>query len=144
LYCWHSYVTNSPTGFIFGIMNYGVHAIMYFYYFLMAIRVKPKAFKAVYITLAQISQMIVGVTVTLLSVYFLYFDKSFDRNACYLTPENNVAAFVMYGSYLFLFLQFFLRRYFWNNNRNQSATISTKTTSVTNGQVTNGKHGKVE
>jgi hypothetical protein len=137
-------MVKAPPGFVYVVMNYGVHAIMYFYYFLMAIRVKPKAFKAVYITLAQISQMIVGVTVTLLSVYFLYFDKSFDRNACYLTPENNVAAFVMYGSYLFLFLQFFLRRYFWNNNRNQSATISTKTTSVTNGQVTNGKHGKVE
>lgn len=42
--CWHSFVSKAPTGLFFGTMNYGVHAIMYFYYFLMAIRSKPKWF----------------------------------------------------------------------------------------------------
>ena len=44
LCCWHSFVSKAPTGLFFGTMNYGVHSIMYFYYFLMAIRAKPKWF----------------------------------------------------------------------------------------------------
>merc|ERR1740136_149294 len=38
LFCWHSYVTTSPPGIFFVVMNYSVHASMYFYYFLMAIK----------------------------------------------------------------------------------------------------------
>ena len=32
LYCWHSYMTRSSAGLYFIAMNYGVHAIMYFYF----------------------------------------------------------------------------------------------------------------
>lgn len=32
LYCWHSYMTRSSAGLYFISMNYGVHAIMYFYF----------------------------------------------------------------------------------------------------------------
>ena len=42
-------------------MNYAVHFIMYGYYYLMAMRLKPRWFNAMYITVAQISQMVVGV-----------------------------------------------------------------------------------
>jgi elongation of very long chain fatty acids protein 6 len=110
-YCWHAYVTKSPVGLIFCVMNYAVHAIMYFYYFLMAVRFKPKSFKAVYITAAQISQMVVGVAVTTLGCYLLWWDKSVLPENCWLTPDNNVAALIMYGSYLGLFLEFFFQRY---------------------------------
>ena len=109
LYCWHSYVTKAPAGIFFVVMNYAVHAIMYFYYFLMAVGKKPKAFKAVYITLAQISQMVVGVALTVMGCYLLWVNPVPN---CYLTPDNNVAALLMYGSYLFLFMQFFVGRYF--------------------------------
>jgi hypothetical protein len=112
LYCWHSYMVKAPPGFVFAVMNYSVHSIMYFYYFLMAIRAKPKAFRAVYITLAQISQMVVGVAITIVSCYYLYWDKTLDSKHCFLTKENNLAGMIMYGSYLFLFLNFFLGRYF--------------------------------
>ena len=44
-------------------MNYSVHAIMYGYYCLMALRMKPKWMNPFFITVAQISQMIVGVSV---------------------------------------------------------------------------------
>ena len=40
--CWHTWVNVTPTGLIFCAVNFGVHAIMYFYYFLMAMRMKPK------------------------------------------------------------------------------------------------------
>ncbi|CAL1154401.1 unnamed protein product [Cladocopium goreaui] len=34
LYCWHAYTWEMPTGLYFAAMNYTVHAVMYFYYFL--------------------------------------------------------------------------------------------------------------
>lgn len=107
LYCWHAYVTKAPGGIFFATMNYGVHAIMYLYYFLMAVKLKPKAFNSMWITLAQISQMVVGVIVTALGfVLAPMYPKE-----CSLKPENNLAAMIMYGSYLLLFVQFFLGRY---------------------------------
>lgn len=106
LYCWHSYVMGMPTGIFFMVMNYTVHATMYFYYFLMALKLKPRWFDPMVVTGMQISQMIVGVIVTALGFYFFQTDQT-----CHLSYENNVAAFLMYGSYLFLFLQFFVGRY---------------------------------
>ena len=58
------------------------------------------------ITTACITSTVVGVWVTLAAFYFYKTDPS-----CMLEAENNTAAFVMYGSYLFLFLQFFVGRY---------------------------------
>lgn len=107
LYCWHSYVTQSPAGIFFVVMNFSVHASMYFYYFLAAIRMKPKWLNPIFITTFQISQMIVGVAVTALAFYFYSYESE-----CRIQKENNVAAFIMYGSYLLLFLQFFVGRYF--------------------------------
>lgn len=108
LYCWHSYVTKAPAGIVFCAMNYTVHAIMYGYYFLMATRMKPKWLNPQIITIAQISQMVVGVVVTIAGWYITLFEKI---ENCSLHRENNMAALVMYGSYLFLFLQFFFQRY---------------------------------
>lgn len=107
LYCWHAYVTKAPAGLFFVTMNYGVHAIMYFYYFLMAIKCKPKWFNSIWITVSQISQMVVGVTVTVLG--FVLGPKY--EKECAIKPENNAAALIMYGSYLLLFVQFFVQRY---------------------------------
>ena len=62
-----------------------------------------------WITYAQISQMFFGVTITAIAFYY----KSFDvDDTCEIKHGNNMAAVVMYGSYLALFLQFFFRRYF--------------------------------
>jgi elongation of very long chain fatty acids protein 6 len=124
LFCWQSYVSHSPVGIMFCVMNYAVHSFMYFYYFLMSIHKKPKFMNAMFITLAQISQMVVGVAVTLISCYLIWFDKEVAAlrgtdEECALKPINIVGALVMYGSYLFLFLQFFVRRYFNRNNRSQ-------------------------
>jgi elongation of very long chain fatty acids protein 6 len=100
-------VTTSPPGIFFVVMNYSVHASMYGYYFVMAVKLRPKWFNPIIITVFQISQMVVGVIVTLLAFYYYNVDSE-----CKIEKENNTAAFVMYGSYLFLFLQFFVGRYF--------------------------------
>ena len=73
----------------------------------MAIRKKPKWMNAKIITVAQISQMVVGVAVTAIAYYYYKTTKD-----CFIHAENNTAAFVMYGSYLLLFLQFFIGRYY--------------------------------
>jgi len=38
LYCWSATMYETPSGIIFCAMNYSVHAIMYYYYYLMARR----------------------------------------------------------------------------------------------------------
>lgn len=119
LYCWHSYVTMSPFGLFFVCINYTVHASMYGYYFLMAIKRKPKWLKPIFITIFQISQMIVGVAVAICAHYYHSTDSIGD---CHIQTKNNVAAFIMYGSYLFLFLQFFFIRYL----RRSSAKVKSK------------------
>jgi hypothetical protein len=73
----------------------------------MAMRWRPKWFNPIIITTMQISQMVVGVAVTCLGFYYYNVDAE-----CKIERENNTAAFVMYGSYLFLFLQFFIGRYY--------------------------------
>jgi elongation of very long chain fatty acids protein 6 len=107
LYCWHAYVTKAPAGLFFVTMNYGVHAMMYFYYFLMAVKLKPKWFNSIWITVSQISQMVVGVAVTALGFVL---PPQYAKE-CAIKPENNAAALIMYGSYLLLFVQFFIQRY---------------------------------
>jgi len=106
-FCWHSYAHEAPSGLFFVVMNYAVHGIMYGYYFLMAMKLKPKWLNAMFITTIQISQMVIGVLLTLFGFY--YYKTS---EGCNIQRENNIAAFIMYGSYLFLFAQFFVRRYF--------------------------------
>jgi len=110
LYCWHSYVTTSPSGIFFVVMNYSVHAVMYGYYFLMAVKMRPKWFNPIVVTFMQLSQMFVGMGVTVIAYY--YYTNPAEGKICHIRKENNVAAFIMYGSYFYLFAQFFFTRYF--------------------------------
>ena len=63
LYCWHSYATEAPQALYFIAMNYAVHAVMYGYYMLMALALKPAWLPPVVVTLLQLAQMVVGVAV---------------------------------------------------------------------------------
>ena len=104
LYCWHSYATRSAAGLWFISMNYSVHAIMYFYYFLKAVGVKVSWARLV--TTFQISQMFVGVSVCTLIVLY-------QRNgqACAVTDSNQLAGMLMYFSYFCLFVHFAYNRF---------------------------------
>jgi len=110
LYCWHSYASESSNGLFFVVMNYFVHSIMYGYYFLTAMKLKPKWLHPIIITIAQIAQMVGGVFVTAMSCYYHVMDSN-ESSPCHLKGENNIAALFMYGSYLFLFVEFFVKRY---------------------------------
>eukprot|EP00440_Ansanella_granifera_P024435 gb/GFBE01026538.1/.p1 GENE.gb/GFBE01026538.1/~~gb/GFBE01026538.1/.p1 ORF type:complete len:354 (+),score=80.05 gb/GFBE01026538.1/:1-1062(+) len=108
LYCWHAMATLAPQALYFVAMNYDVHALMYAYYCLMALKCVPKWFPPVLITMAQLSQMLVGVFVQCSAVW-MYLSKQ--QSACPVSLDNLVAGTVMYGSYFFLFFQFFVRRF---------------------------------
>ena len=89
LYCWHSYSSRIASGLWFATMNYFVHSLMYFYYFLMtldATRNSVKPFNWILTTL-QTSQMVVGIYVTLHSMWFGEDDTGEHRPYIYSTQH---------------------------------------------------------
>lgn len=106
LYCWYSYTVGSTGGGFYIVMNYAVHSIMYTYYFLMSIKMRPKWFNPKFITMVQILQMFIGVSINATNFYYFKFDTNADKPCSF-----NTAACFMYASYLVLFLSFFGNRY---------------------------------
>ena len=106
LFCWNAYATMAGTGLYFVAMNYSVHALMYGYYCLQALGVCPKSFPAILITFSQISQMFVGTGVCISTWYYKLND-----HPCHNDMSNLIAGGLMYGSYLYLFCDFAVRRY---------------------------------
>lgn len=104
LYCVHASQWQQTTGMIFCVMNYFVHAIMYYYYYLAAQRIFPKW--AHYVTKLQLSQMVVGVATVGCHAYYRATIPSCDAG-----DVNLAWAGIMYFSYFLLFLQFYIQRY---------------------------------
>jgi elongation of very long chain fatty acids protein 6 len=112
LYCWNSYVTESAAGIYFVAMNYTVHAIMYFYFYLMAKKMVPRSFPSWIITLLQIAQMIIGTGVVCACLYFYkYGGAKYAPGACNNKDSNLIAGGLMYASYLYLFVEFAVKRF---------------------------------
>lgn len=107
LYCWHAYVWEMPTGIYFVVMNYSVHAIMYFYYFLAAVCKRPPRW-ALLVTILQLLQMAIGICITVSHVLILVYDRV---PGCDGHIPNLTAALGMYASYFILFAQFLCGRY---------------------------------
>ncbi|KAG5509405.1 hypothetical protein JKF63_06715 [Porcisia hertigi] len=107
LYCWHAWVSPTGSGLWFVCMNYGVHSIMYLYYFVSACgygkMVRPLA---PLITFLQIAQMVIG---SLIAVYVFYMNQF--GGGCDCRSSNARLALMMYVSYFVLFSNFFRNRY---------------------------------
>uniref|UniRef100_A0A7S4EVQ4 Elongation of fatty acids protein n=1 Tax=Chrysotila carterae TaxID=13221 RepID=A0A7S4EVQ4_CHRCT len=109
LYCWHAYSIRIGTGLWFAAMNYSVHAIMYFYFGLTQCGPTGKRVAkrfAMLITSLQLIQMVMGIAVTVASVYYHYMGE-----VCYVSLTNSALGLIMYASYFVLFLQLFLSHY---------------------------------
>lgn len=106
LYCWHAYATMAASGLYFVAMNYSVHALMYGYFCLQALKMVPKNFPAYLITFAQIAQMIVGTSVCVSTWYFHVTGAE-----CHNDFGNLISGGLMYASYLYLFVAFALQRF---------------------------------
>jgi len=121
LYSWLAYVTKTPSSIVFMAVNSSVHTMMYGYYFLMTIKMKPKWMNPIFITLAQLIQMVVGIIVTGMSVYYYY--TSTEERPCAIEKSTFIPCFAMYGSYFILFLQFFLKRYLKTKKQQQKKIL---------------------
>jgi len=106
LFCWHSYATEASTGLFFVAMNYSVHAIMYGYYCLSALKMRPKWLPPQIITVSQITQMIIGTSLCVFSGVLLR-----RGGDCQVKKRNVLAGGLMYGSYLYLFAEFAVKRF---------------------------------
>merc|ERR1711988_998254 len=107
LYCWHSYSVQIATGLWFAAMNYPVHSVMYGYFALMSTKYRKMVTPyAIFITLTQLAQMLVGMFVTIKAV--LYQDAGLE---CHVNKTNSVLGFAMYLSYFLLFLKLFIENY---------------------------------
>lgn len=103
LFCWHSYSTRSSAGIYFASINYGVHALMYFYFFLMGTSWKGAVKRYAHIvTTFQISQMFVGMIICGSVAYYKYGA----REQCDMTDSNLFWGGLMYASYAALFIDF--------------------------------------
>lgn len=105
LYSWYSYKDMVAGGGWFMTMNYGVHAVMYSYYALRAAGFRVSRKFAMFITLSQITQMLMGCVVNYLVFYWMQHDK------CHSHFQNIFWSSLMYLSYLVLFCHFFFEAY---------------------------------
>ncbi len=107
LYCWHSYATEASQALYFVAMNYSVHAVMYGYYCLQALKFPTPWLPPAVITGAQISQMVVGVAVQLAASH-KYLTGATN---CHVNGANVFWGGLMYASYFALFAKFAIDRY---------------------------------
>merc|ERR1719499_1195490 len=107
LYCWHSYSCRIATGLWFAAMNYSVHSVMYGYFALMATRYRKFITPyAIFITMAQLAQMLVGMFVTIKAA--MYQDEGLE---CHVNKTNSILGLTMYFSYFVLFFKLFIENY---------------------------------
>ena len=90
-------------------MNYGVHALMYYYYYLTSLGYKQIWWASI-VTILQISQMFIGICICLI-VYYYQSSYSPYKEGCDVSTENLWAAFLMYSSYFMLFISFAIEKY---------------------------------
>merc|ERR1712060_690743 len=108
LYCWHSYSVRIATGAWFACMNYSVHSIMYGYFAIMGTRHRKAVTPyAIYITLLQLVQMLVGMFVTIKAVL-----HQIAGEECHVNKTNSVLGLSMYASYFVLFFKLFVDNYY--------------------------------
>lgn len=108
LFTWYAEYWKLSVGMLFVIMNTIIHSFMYFYYFLTAIKVNTKAM-ALPITIGQISQMFFGIAIIGVWAYRVYALK--EKCLCTQPDLLSLSCAIMYGSYFYLFVSFFIKRY---------------------------------
>eukprot|EP00932_Pfiesteria_piscicida_P002754 SRR837773.12679.p1 GENE.SRR837773.12679~~SRR837773.12679.p1 ORF type:complete len:285 (-),score=59.03 SRR837773.12679:11-757(-) len=106
LYTWHAYIWETPTGIYFVSMNYSVHAIMYFYYFLAGVAKPPRW--ALFVTILQLAQMGLGIFATVSHMHRLHYHTVV---GCDGHLPNSFLALGMYTTYFYLFGEFLVKRY---------------------------------
>ncbi len=115
LFSWYAAHYSFTVGYWFGLINGTVHMFMYYYYFLTELGIRPTWAKP--LTLLQISQMFAGL---FLNGSWAY-EYLVNKKDCQCDNPNAImiSAAIMYASYLYLFVSFFIGRYSKSNNKNK-------------------------
>lgn len=121
LFTWFTFSENTAPARWFVDMNFLVHSLMYSYYALKSLGYRMPRNFAMFITTAQIIQMIVGAFVT----WYGWYRKSLG-DSCKLSKASANFALVMYLSYFALFAQFFYNAYFAKKNKVPTRSSTTK------------------
>ena len=111
LYSWYSYKDVVAGGGWFMTMNYSVHSVMYSYYALRAAGFRVSRKFAMFITLSQILQMLVGCVINYLVFQWMQHDQ------CHSHFQNIFWSSLMYLSYFVLFCHFFFEAYIGSKMR---------------------------
>lgn len=106
IYSWYTYGHFYAPGRWFATINTVVHAFMYTYYFLKAVRIKLPMWINVTLTFMQTSQMVFG-----LIVNFHAFTVLQRGDSCHVTYDNIKYSLLMYTSYFILFSHYFYTTY---------------------------------
>ncbi|GMH98562.1 hypothetical protein TrVE_jg8440 [Triparma verrucosa] len=118
LYCWHAFANWTASGLWFVSMNFTVHSIMYFYYFLAIAGYKSLAKPmAPLITTIQLVQMIVG-SIVMINVW----NVKKDGGECFVIPANYKLGLAMYLSYFCLFAVLFYNLYLKEGGKHAKKT----------------------
>ena len=114
MYGWFCYRIMPSTGRWFIAMNYLVHAVMYSYYALKAMRFYVPKQISLLITSMQLIQMVIGCYVN----YMVWQIKKLRPTKQCLTTDANITwSFIMYFSYFLLFAKFFLDAYVFKTKK---------------------------
>lgn len=107
LFSWYAAFYNYTAAPPFIIMNAFIHTLMYFYYALTGWGYKPSW--GIFLTVGQILQMVGGIIFNVM--FFVIHVNTPGGCGCDNPTVIFVASVLMYGSYLYLFCQFFYKRY---------------------------------
>jgi len=126
IYSWYSFRDRLAGCQYYVSMNLCIHAIMYTYYSVVAMRIRIPKPVAMIITTLQTSQMFIGVAIQ----YFIY--KWRKDEWCHNHYYNMRAASIMYGSYYILFAKFFLDAYVFKRKSAPKQKVESPQTLVKN------------
>ncbi|KAI6235119.1 Elongation of very long chain fatty acids protein [Aphelenchoides besseyi] len=107
IYTIHSGAEHTAPGQAFISMNYFAHAFMYSYYAYTALGRKTPRWVSMAITTIQTTQMLAGVAVST----YVYYIKVYEDIPCQQSMANLYLAFIIYATFAFLFIQYFINAY---------------------------------
>jgi len=121
-FTWYASNWRLSVGMAFASMNSVIHMFMYWYYFQTERGILPSWAKL--LTIGQITQMVIGLAMNIAWAwgYTNGYGCSCDNADVILTM-----GLIMYGSYLFLFLKFFVERYVLPTKKATPSKTSSKT-----------------
>merc|ERR1712066_224707 len=125
-----------------------VHSIMYGYFAIMGTQCRKAVTRyAIYITLLQLVQMLVGMFVTVKAVLYQAAGEE-----CHVNKTNSIPGLTMYASYFVLFFKLFVDNYYLKPKgpkkqpsvRDVMRSVSRKITQVVNDDDNEDEKAKLE